>query len=248
MSPVFKTIQVFTKMMYYLRLSNLPGANYPRLKNRYLRELIQHLRLEVETKNPLKELPSPAIFVCNHISYLDIPLLMYQVPQASLVSKVEVASWPVIGTAASRVGTVFVKRGCKKSRQEVRQSIAQAIIKDGKSIGVFPSGTTKITKAESWRRGVFEIAAENHIPVVPLRLNYTPLRKAAYIDQDNFVLHLLALMKGESLKAEIEFGEVQFITDPVKDTLRIQNWCEANMQASKPAPQEIPAGISPIAE
>jgi 1-acyl-sn-glycerol-3-phosphate acyltransferase len=185
-----KTTKVFTKMLKYLRLSNMEGANYPRLKNRYMRELISHLRLQIETKNAPASFPSPAIFVCNHISYLDIPLLMQQVPQASLVSKSEVANWPIIGQAAKRVDTVFVKRGCKKSRQEVRETIAQAIVKDGKSIGVFPSGTTKIIKSESWRRGVFEIAQEHGIPVVPLRINYTPLRKAAYIDNDNFVFHL----------------------------------------------------------
>jgi 1-acyl-sn-glycerol-3-phosphate acyltransferase len=234
-------------MLYYLRLSNKPGANYQELKARYLQELIQILRLQAQIKNVPKEFPSPAIFVCNHISYLDIPLLMHLVPQASLVSKVEVASWPIIGRAAERVNTVFVKRGCKESRQQVRETIAQALVLDKKSIGVFPSGTTKIVKSESWRRGVFEIAAEHNIPVIPLRINYTPLRQAAYIDQDNFILHLWAVMRSQLLQVEVEFAEVRYINDPIADTQSIQQWCEEAMAAAPVAvlePLAVTAALS----
>ena len=225
-----KTIQVFSKLMRYLKISDIEGADYEQLKTRYMRELTTHLGLKIQVKNAVVAAEkTPAIFVSNHISYLDIPVIMCKVPQASFVSKAEVAAWPLIGRAAQRIGTVFVSRGCKKSRQAVRESIAQAIVKERKSIAVFPSGTTKIVKSESWRRGVFEIAQEYKIPIIPIRIMYTPLRKAAYIDKDNLVLHLFALMKGAPLKVEVEFGSPRYISDAPQDATFIQQWCEEGM-------------------
>lgn len=238
-----KTFQVFSKLIHYLRLSYIEGADCHQLKTRYMRELTRHLGLKVHTKNkPAGQGKTPAIYVSNHISYLDIPVIMCEVPQASFVSKAEVADWPLIGRAAQRIGTVFVKRGCKKSRQAVRESIAEAIVKEGKSVAVFPSGTTKIIKSESWRRGVFEIAREHEIPVIPVRLMYTPLRKAAYIDRDNLVLHLFAMMAGTPMTVEVEFGEPRRIYDALKDANSIQQWCEEKM-----APEAlINSGALPI--
>lgn len=235
-----KTVQVFSKLMRYLKISDIEGADYHRLKIRYMRELTAHLGLQIRTKNAsVSQNKTPTIFVSNHISYLDIPVIMCQVPQASFISKAEVADWPLIGPAAQKIGTVFVKRGCKKSRQAVRDSIAQAVLKEGKSIAVFPSGTTKIVKSESWRRGVFEIAQEHQIPIVPIRLMYTPLRKAAYIDRDNLVLHLFAMMKGEPMSVELEFGSPRCISDASRDAIIIQQWCEESMLSEAPADSAV---------
>lgn len=42
---------------------------------------------------------APVFFVCNHTSYLDIPVLGATLP-ASFVTKSEVASWPLFGLLA----------------------------------------------------------------------------------------------------------------------------------------------------
>jgi 1-acyl-sn-glycerol-3-phosphate acyltransferase len=48
--------------------------------------------------------------VGNHLSYLDIPLLMQSSPNISFVAKEEVGRWPVIGAGAHALNTIFVKR------------------------------------------------------------------------------------------------------------------------------------------
>lgn len=225
-----RTIQIFRKMWRYLRLSDFEGASYRDLKRRFTRELIQHLNLKVIQKNSSANTQlHPAIYVCNHISYLDIPLVMNQIPEACFVSKSEVANWPIIGLAAKRIETVFVKRESKTSREGVRKALTQSLAEEKKKIIVFPSATTKIFKAEKWRKGVFEIAHELNVPVVPVRLHYTPLREVAYIDDDNFILHLFRLVKYKNLQVEIEFGEPVHVQKPVEDCLRIKEWCEEKM-------------------
>ncbi len=110
MDQSFRTAQIFVKMWYYLQLSDFEGASFQKLKRRFAQELFHHLRLKI-IKGPYNlELQGPAIFVCNHISYLDIPLVMRIIPEASFVSKSEVAAWPIIGLAAKRIETIFVKR------------------------------------------------------------------------------------------------------------------------------------------
>jgi 1-acyl-sn-glycerol-3-phosphate acyltransferase len=224
-----RTLQVFTKMWKYLKLSNHHEASFKNLKRRYAEELARHLRLEVGVTQSTPQPRGPAIYVCNHISYLDIPLIMKLLPDACFVSKSEIAAWPVIGKAARRIETVFVKRENKESRQAMRESLVSALQNENKKIIVFPSGTTTIYKTERWRKGVFEVAQACNVPVIPLRLEYRPLRDIAYIDDDNFILHLFKLVTHARLNVQIEFGASERIENPLEDCARIQAWCEGNM-------------------
>lgn len=228
LQQVQRTCAVFRKMGHYLRLSDHPAANYRDLKKRFSQELRRHLQIQV-SQSGFSPQQGPVIYVCNHMSYLDIPLIMEALPEACFVSKAEVASWPLIGKAARRIGTVFVKREKKSSREGVRLTLAQALVQEKRQIIVFPSSTTSIFKTPRWRKGVFELAAEHQVPVVPLRLSYSPLREIAYIDDDNLMLHLFALVARENLQAHLEFAEPVMIIEPLLDCAQIKDWCEEKM-------------------
>ncbi len=109
--------------------------------------------------------------------------------------------------------------------------MAEALVQNKKKIVVFPSSTTSIYKADKWRKGVFEIAHEHNIPVIPVRLNYTPLRELAYIDNDNFMVHLFRLFSHPELRAHIEFSQPRYIENAVTDCEKIKDWCEAFMDS-----------------
>jgi 1-acyl-sn-glycerol-3-phosphate acyltransferase len=59
----------------------------------------------------------------------------------TIVGKVEVRSWPLIGWAARALDPIWVKRENKQSRTQTRHDIIKAI-KDGKTIVLFPEGTS----------------------------------------------------------------------------------------------------------
>ncbi len=225
----YRTLQIFTKMWRYFKLSDHEEADYKKLKKRFTQELIRHLHLRIHRENAAVPLPGAAIYVCNHISYLDIPLMMNILPEAHFVSKKEVAHWPLIGRVARRIDTVFVQRENKHSRALVKESLSYALHTQGKKIIVFPSGTTKIVKSERWRKGVFELAHQHNIPIVPLRIDYKPLRVAAYIDDDNFIAHLFALVRKGNIEVNIEFSSPVEIKNPLEDCERIKAWCEEKM-------------------
>ena len=50
---------------------------------------------------------TPTLFVCNHVSYLDIEVMGGLVP-GSFVAKAEVATWPFFSTLAKAQRTIFI--------------------------------------------------------------------------------------------------------------------------------------------
>ena len=81
---------------------------------------------------------TPTLFVCNHVSYLDIEVLGGLVP-GSFVAKAEVATWPFISTLAKAQRTIFIERTSGKtsaSRDEMMRRL-----NTGDDLLLFPEGT-----------------------------------------------------------------------------------------------------------
>ena len=211
---------------------HLPQGRLQELILKWANDLLGIISMDVEIKGAAPEMQTPVLFVGNHLSYVDIPLLMASVPVV-FVAKEEVSKWLVIGQASKKAGTVFVKRESDKSRANAANAITEAILERKQSIGIFPSGTTCLTEDKPWRHGAFKIAQKHNIPVQPFRIRYEPLRKVAYIDKDTFATHLLALLRLEKVKAVIEFDQVRHITDATADCESVREWT-----------REIFAGIS----
>ncbi len=169
-----------------------------------------------------------AIFVGNHISYLDIPAL-YKAGKVSFVSKAEVKKWPIIGTAATAVKTIYVDRTSLRSREETFKQIAKEA-SHGQRIVLFPSGTTSISDEKKWKRGAFKIAESQDLQMQAFRIRYEPLRQSAYIDDDFILTHIFNLARSKSKKrCIVEFGETFLVKNTSDDILRTQEWCSLNI-------------------
>ena len=79
------------------------------------------------------------VFVSNHSSWLDIPVLGGQV-EACFISKDDVARWPVVRTVARLGRTVFVSRQRGSTARE--RDLMRARIVAGDNLILFPEGTT----------------------------------------------------------------------------------------------------------
>lgn len=212
----------------YLKQSHKSHSDISQLKVEWAKKFLNKLHVDLQVSGA----PSPSrstLFVGNHLSYLDIPLLMSCVPGVSFVAKSEISSWPIIGSCAKKIETVFVERNSGSSRNSVKQTISSSILA-GKRIALFPSGTTCINESKEWRRGAFEIANSTQCDVVPFRLNYSPKRTVAYIDKDFLPLHLFRLLHQERIVASIEFHDPVKITDPVTDCLYWWNWAKEGLK------------------
>jgi 1-acyl-sn-glycerol-3-phosphate acyltransferase len=179
--------------------------------------------LNVEVKAIGTPSTQATLFVGNHMSYLDIPLLMSQAPVV-FIAKKELAKWPLFGHGMRCVGTVFVDRSSVHSRKDAAETVAPYIKSSNQSVAIFPSGTTKLLEEKQWRWGAFLIAKRFSIPVQPFRLRYTPARLAAFIDDDAFAPHLWRLLGTKNLKAEIEFHDPIQVDDPEAEANKWWLW------------------------
>lgn len=225
MIPVhsIKTVsKIFAQTFADVHRARRRNVDMVALKKQWAKKLVGNFQIDVQVEGEVSEDPS-TLFVGNHISYVDIPVLMSVVKDLTFVAKAEIKNWPVIGAAASKAGTVFVKRDSGNSRLDARHGIKSALI-DGKRIAVFPSGTTTLKEELPWKVGAFKIANEAGAKIQPFRITYTPKREVAYIDDDIIMSHVFNLTKVPSILAKVEFHTPTSIIDPVQDCKRMQDW------------------------
>lgn len=209
----------------------IPQAELRDLLLGWAREVLPLLNIEVRRKGGFEPLHGPAVFVGNHLSYLDIPLLMSQVPVVFL-GKEEISKWPVFGAAGRRAGMIFVKRESDGSRRQAVRAISECLESRGMSLGLFPSGTTSLDEGKPWRTGAFKIAREAGFPIQPFRLSYDPILPAAFLGNDYLLPHLYRLLKAGPITARIEFGEPRMVVDPDAMARELWAWSRGAIHSS----------------
>lgn len=111
----------------------------------------------------------PYIFVANHISYLDAPILVKSIRQpVRVLGKVEMSEVPLFGFIY-RNAIVTVDRSNASTRgNSVR--ILKSVLKKEISIFMFPEGTFNETNdpLKDFYDGAFRIAIETQTPVKPV--------------------------------------------------------------------------------
>jgi 1-acyl-sn-glycerol-3-phosphate acyltransferase len=151
------------------------------------------------------------LYVGNHITYID-PIVVLMHVDANVVAKAEIAKWPLVGLSANIVGTIFVKREEKSSREEAAKAISDAL-HHGKSILVFPEGTTSAGPGTiPFRRRSFDAAFIAGVPVQPIALWYEN-PKVAYIGDDTFLPHFFRLFRMKHLRGRVVFGPLLYGED-----------------------------------
>lgn len=80
-----------------------------------------------------------ALYVSNHVSYLDIPAISCVLP-VSFVAKADVEGWPLFGLLAKLQQTVFISRSRQRLHEE--KAAFEKILKSGRSLVIFPEGTS----------------------------------------------------------------------------------------------------------
>ena len=144
-------------------------ANIPRWSRGILR--VTGARMTVEGQ---KNIPAgPCVFVGNHRSYYDIPILLTALDAPhGILAKEELEKIPLLNRWMKLLGCVFVKR------DDIRASVkalndATAIVEGGRSFVIFPEGTRYKGEeggAGEFKAGAFRIAVKTGAPVVPVAL------------------------------------------------------------------------------
>jgi lyso-ornithine lipid O-acyltransferase len=163
---------------------------------------------------------TPTLYIANHSSYLDIPVLGTLVP-GSFIAKSEVGSWPLFGLLAKLQRTVFVDRAARTKTHEQRDSIAGRL-QAGGNLVLFPEGTssdgnrtlpfkTALFSVASTRIGDSQLTvqpvsiAATHLDGMPLGHHWRSLY--AWFGDMELPPHLWRLVQAGKLDVTVEFHE-----------------------------------------
>ena len=123
----------------------------------------------------LRDGTRPAIFIGNHASLFDPPLMISTLPcRPVFMAKRELARVPFLGWVIWLADFIFIDRG---HRGAARRSLKQAArrIRAGQSIVAFPEGTrSRDGHLLPFKKGPFLLALEAGVPVVPFAIQGGP--------------------------------------------------------------------------
>lgn len=113
----------------------------------------------------------PYLFMANHVSNIDPPLLVPQLErQITVLAKIELFRIPIFGTAMRLGGFVPVDR---RNREAAIESVREAVrgLQAGRSMLVYPEGTRSPDgKLLPFKKGPFHLAMDAGIPILPITM------------------------------------------------------------------------------
>ncbi len=165
--------------------------------------LVYQLRVRNEG-HPIPYQPGYLV-VANHTTFIDIIVIGTVMPGIFL-SMSQVRFWPVVGLGAMMIGTIFVDRSSKESRQRVRDEILQRL-HFNQNIILFPEGKTSDGHTLlPFRYGAFDLAIKANKPVLPVAINYGDPELMSW--SGNFVRTLYKIGQRDHMDVRVHIGEL----------------------------------------
>ena len=111
------------------------------------------------------------LFVANHQSNMDIPIMIGFVPRdKGLISKIELSRVPVFSTWMKYIGCIFINRGHSREALATINEGAESL-KSGHALVIFPEGTrTKDGTVGKFKPGSIKLAMKAKVPIVPVTI------------------------------------------------------------------------------
>jgi 1-acyl-sn-glycerol-3-phosphate acyltransferase len=131
---------------------------------------LARIRIQVEGR---ENIPArPCIFMANHVSNLDPPILLPLFPfRTAFFIKRSLLRIPFVGYGMRLAGFIPVERGGRL--ESARESVlaASKVLASGVNISTFPEGTrSRNGVLLPFKKGPFYLAMESGVPVVPVSI------------------------------------------------------------------------------
>jgi len=113
----------------------------------------------------------PCIFIANHQSLLDVPVLAgCYGPRSVVIAKKEIRSVPFFGWVYTASGNLLIDRGNSAQAVEMLRTVEKVIRERKVAVWIFPEGTRSKVPGEllPFKKGAFRMAIATGAPLVPV--------------------------------------------------------------------------------
>ncbi len=185
----------------------IPGRRFQQVRRCWLRCVAWAVGVSLRRHG--QPIATPALWIANHVSWLDIPVIGGVAP-VGFLSKAEVARWPVIGFLARRSGTLFIERGRRHAADGAARLIARHV-SQGHSVLVFPEGATTPGKdVRRFHARLLGPAIEHDFAVQPVALRYRdarhqPSEAVPFVDDMTLMQSVWRTLTAKKLVVDIHF-------------------------------------------
>ena len=216
------TILYFSTLGVWRRFASDPMAWRNQMVKRWGKVMCRIAKCNVTLEGVPPE--APFVLVCNHLSYVDIPILLAYV-DAVPIAKKEIRSWPIIGFICAGVDVIFVDRTRRRDVVRVNDAIAEQV-NDRQGLLFFPEGRISDgTGVLPFKPSLLAFPASQKMPVYYASLTYStppgePLARDVvcwwHSDQP-LMRHILQLLHLPGFQARLSFGPCAIVNEDRKE-------------------------------
>jgi 1-acyl-sn-glycerol-3-phosphate acyltransferase len=129
-------------------------------------------RIHVEITGREHILAQPSIFMANHVSNLDPPIILPLLPfRTAFFIKRSLLKIPVVGVGMRLAGFIPVDRAGRLESARESVQAASKVLASGVNISTFPEGTrSRNGKLLPFKKGPFYLAMESGAPIIPISI------------------------------------------------------------------------------
>lgn len=167
----FLATAFFGSLALFVSLFEKSGRRQHRIAQAWARTAIALSGTKITVVNAQYLTGEPAVYACNHLSYMDTPAIFSSLPfQFRIVARHDLWKMPFIGWYLERSGQVGV------DLSDPRASVASLLgavrtLKTGMPLFIFPEGgRTETGHLEPFMKGPAFMAIKAQVPVVPMAL------------------------------------------------------------------------------
>jgi 1-acyl-sn-glycerol-3-phosphate acyltransferase len=215
--------------------------------HRFAAAAIKGLGIEVEVDGSF---PERGALISNHLGYLDI-IVFASLHPCVFVSKVEVASYPVLGWMTTMAGTVYVARGHGGSATKARAGM-DAALHAGLPVVFFPEGTTSNGSGLlKFHSGLLSQVLASDAQIVPGHICYSMSEENGearvsddvcyWGDEVQLLPHIFGLLGLTGIKAQVRFADapIVFTSNPENRKRVAQEAWAAVAELSQRSTEEV---------
>ncbi len=185
-------------------------------KRRLGRAVLSGLGIELRTEGTMPRGRRSRLVVANHRSAIDIAILLAMVDDPIMLSRGDLADWPVLGRLAEHGETVFVDRADRSNGARAIRSMRKVLARH-RSLCVFPEGTTHADPfVRPFQAGAFVAARGLDVELVPVGIAYGA---GLEFTEPTMGAHLANVMRAPRVRAAVVVGEPQALHGRRSETL-----------------------------